>query len=1018
LAHRARRKIWAVLTSLELTLACLFALMLLVVGCTLAQAPLGTWEAVDLFMRSWFVWWSVPGTSLAAPVFPGGVLVGLVLAANLLAAQLSRLELSPRKSGIWIVHAGLILLVAGEFVTGAFQRDMRMAIQEGESASFVESPREVELAVVDTADPSHDDVHAIPERLLARAGSIEIPGTPLSIGVKRYFRNAAFARRTPADGGPAATAGVGTDVSVSELPPVTADDERSRAAALVEPIAAGRSYGTWLVSNALASPQSFVHEGRTYALEMRPRRQLLPYTLALKDFRHDVYAGTDIPKNFSSLVHLSNPSTGEERDVLISMNQPLRYAGRTFYQASFGKSDTLSILQVVENPGWRLPYVAAVLVPLGLLVHFGISLRRGARRQTAARTVAPAPSERRTRIGRLIPFVAGALALAGALATLRPPGETRGFDLDAFGRIPVLDGGRVKPIDSVARNALLVLRGRQSLRYEGRQMGADEWLLDVMFRPAVADAQPLFAIDDPEVLGLMGLGHTSDRYFSVKTLAPHLREVERQAAAARQIDPKRRTRFQRAVVNLFDRVLFYHRLRNTMQPSRTPGLAAEIEHAAEPGAAQRHAALAELAAFRALPPSPGRPPDAFRNTGEALAAAAAGETDPALRPWARVSRAWAAQDARALDRALADLRAVSTAVSPDGTRRAAHEVLFNRAEPFYAGMVIYVLALLVVFASWLWWPAVLRPTAFALLLAAALVHTGGLATRTFLQGRPPVTNLYSSAVFVGWAAVVLGALLERIHRRGFATAVAATSGFASLLVAHHLGGNGDTMEMMRAVLDSNFWLATHVVAITIGYGGTFLAGSLAVGYAIRRHVSRHPEPTAGKALASMTYGVLCFALFFSFVGTVLGGIWADQSWGRFWGWDPKENGALLIVLWNAVILHARLAGLVREKGLMAMAIFGNVITSLSWFGVNMLGVGLHSYGFMDQAFWTLSGFVASQLVLVLLALAPPRFRREAAAPARLAALAAPASPSPSGSRRSASDRPRPRRPHAASGARR
>ena len=100
----------------------------------------------------------------------------------------------------------------------------------------------------------------------------------------------------------------------------------------------------------------------------------------------------------------------------------------------------------------------------------------------------------------------------------------------------------------------------------------------------------------------------------------------------------------------------------------------------------------------------------------------------------------------------------------------------------------------------------------------------------------------------------------------------------------------------------------------------------------------------------MVYGIVCFATLFSFVGTVLGGIWADQSWGRFWGWDPKENGALLIVLWNAIILHARWGGLVRERGLMNLAIFGNIVTAFSWFGVNMLGIGLHSYGFMDAAF--------------------------------------------------------------------
>jgi len=203
--------------------------------------------------------------------------------------------------------------------------------------------------------------------------------------------------------------------------------------------------------------------------------------------------------------------------------------------------------------------------------------------------------------------------------------------------------------------------------------------------------------------------------------------------------------------------------------------------------------------------------------------------------------------------------------------------------------------------------------------------------------------------------------------------VAASAGFASLIIAHHLAMEGDTMEMMRAVLDSNFWLATHVVTVTIGYSGTFLAGIIAIAYTLRKHIAPDPDPATTRALVDMTYGIICFALLFSFVGTVLGGIWADQSWGRFWGWDPKENGALLIVLWNAIILHARMAGYVRERGTMVMAIFGNIITSCSWFGVNMLGVGLHSYGFMDKAFMALSVFIASQVVLMGICYAPARF---------------------------------------------
>lgn len=390
----APHKLWDALTSLKLTIACMAALMVLVVACTLAQVHLGTFGAVDIYMRRWLIWWDVPGSAWSFPVFPGGALVGAVLAVNLAAAQFRRLELSWKKSGLWIVHAGLILLVVGEFVTGMYQVETQMAIEEGASTNFVESPRQTELAVVDTTDAAFDDVYGIPQSLLAHADQIQIPGTPIALNVRRYFRNAAVGMRQPTDPPSPVTAGTFTNVNVRELPPVSSDEEMNMTTALVEPVAGGKSFGTWLVSAQLGAPQSFTYEGRTYQLAIRPRRIYLPYTVTLKKFSHDVYPGTSIPKNFSSLVHLSNPAKGEERDVLIFMNQPLRYDGKAFYQASFGKNDTLSILQVVQNPGWLLPYISCVLVTVGLLVHFAITLRRSMRRQEAGEPgAAPAAVE-------------------------------------------------------------------------------------------------------------------------------------------------------------------------------------------------------------------------------------------------------------------------------------------------------------------------------------------------------------------------------------------------------------------------------------------------------------------------------------------------------------------------------------------------------------------------------------------------------------------------------------------------
>ena len=370
-------RIWALLKSFQLTVVLLALLMCLVVFCTLAQVEMGTQGAVNAYMRS-FIVWNQP-LLLRLP-FPGGALVGLLLTLNLIAKTID-IKLTWQKSGMWLVHAGLVVLFAGEFVAGMMQVDTNLSIEVGQTVNFVQSYKQMELAVIDVTDPTWDEVYSVPDSLLAKGGAVAIPGTPITLNVKKFYANAELASQTPGAPPSLATAGVGPGVSIVERPVVSADNDMNQTSAFVEPVAGGRSYGTWLVSVALGAPQSFTHEGRTYTLAMRLRRQYLPYAFTLKQFRHDVYPGTEIPKNFSSLVQVVNPSRNESREVLIYMNQPLRYEGKTFYQASFGKNDTLSVLSVVENPGWLLPYVSCVLVSLGLLVHFAIVLRRSLKRR-------------------------------------------------------------------------------------------------------------------------------------------------------------------------------------------------------------------------------------------------------------------------------------------------------------------------------------------------------------------------------------------------------------------------------------------------------------------------------------------------------------------------------------------------------------------------------------------------------------------------------------------------------------
>ncbi len=302
-------------------------------------------------------------------------------------------------------------------------------------------------------------------------------------------------------------------------------------------------------------------------------------------------------------------------------------------------------------------------------------------------------------------------------------------------------------------------------------------------------------------------------------------------------------------------------------------------------------------------------------------------------------------------------------------QKASREQLLSFAAPFYNGMGIAVFAGLIAIVSWfspsrLEW---LRRSAVRLMLLVLVIHTVGLIARYLIEGRPPVTTLYTSAIFIGWAAAIFGLLLESAYPHAIGVVVAAAMEFCALFIAHYLHiQDGTTFKVLQPVLNTNFWLATHVVMITLGYAATFVGGFMAVIYIIRAAVGNLASDLA-KALTRMTYAIICFATLASFVGTVLGGLWADQSWGRFWGWDVKENGALMIVIWNAILLHARWGGLVKERGLMCLAVGGNIVTAWSWFGVNNLGIGLHSYGFTSGVMIALLAFGASQIALIVCA---------------------------------------------------
>ncbi|HEY1719589.1 MAG TPA: cytochrome c biogenesis protein CcsA [Verrucomicrobiae bacterium] len=617
---------------------------------------------------------------------------------------------------------------------------------------------------------------------------------------------------------------------------------------------------------------------------------------------------------------------------------------------------------------------------------------------------------------------------------LQPPRD-KDFAFGEFGKLPLVFNGRVKPMDSLARNSLLQIRQTQTLNLEpwkswnAKTISAIEWLANVMMNPQVADDWPVFRVDNPDLATFLKLPERNlaqrqdGEHYSWNQIAPSLQTFDSENERVEKIESAQRSAYERAVVKVHERLELYAQLKNTIEPQDAQNWKQELadyENLVPSGVAAVRAQqagqnydtnvfeafLGELQRFdfmsRLEPPlivpwensgagfqpvQTGKMPvpqsGDWKTVGAVLLEAAkGGKISPAVENYAAMADALKNQNVAGFNSALADLRA---SLVPDFSRALAKsraEVFFNQMQPFYNAMVIYVLAGLLAIFSWFNLSETLRRSAVWLIALAFFIHTTGLIYRIVLQGRPPVTNLYSSAIFIGWGACLLGMILEKFYKNGIGAVVSAGMGFITLVIAQNLALDGDTMEMMRAVLDTNFWLATHVVAVTTGYASTFVAGFLALIYIVRGVFTKTLDETTGKSLARMIYGIVCFATLFSFVGTVLGGIWADQSWGRFWGWDPKENGALIIVLWNALILHLRWGGMIRERGLVICAIGGNIVTSWSWFGVNMLGIGLHSYGFTDAAFKWLVLFVASQIGFIVLGSLPLKMWKSFQTPAQ------------------------------------
>lgn len=558
------------------------------------------------------------------------------------------------------------------------------------------------------------------------------------------------------------------------------------------------------------------------------------------------------------------------------------------------------------------------------------------------------------------------------------------FDYGAFASLPVMHEGRLKPLETFA-----ITESRRVMGHALPRDAAVKWLAITLFDPATASMTPVFGIDDPGLRHQLSLDTGAPGRFSLSDLGPGLIKTE-PVIAGLMMEGTQATAGQKKLLRIHESSISLSQAVGTLSMvvpfEPAPGEKAETWLALRKGEIDLDRHLAEIVAAK------GNDIDRYSAGERRIALTAmqmdmlrnAGKTNTLVRImppqwndgewlspwqmllngrsgpggaeylglWEQMAQAWRAGDS--------SLWQSATQEALDSARRTASvpdfmvEHLYNGLQPLGLAQVIYLGALLLLIVSIRFRPFTLQRAALLVAASGFVVHAAGIIMRIIILDRPPVGTLYESILFVSAVITICAILAERGRRDRIALGGGLCAGILLMGAAPAFAPDGDSMEMLVAVLNTGFWLATHVICITAGYGVSIMAGVIAHIGLLRKN----PD------IDGLLIKTLVCALFFTALGTMLGGIWADQSWGRFWGWDPKENGALLIVIWISWILHGHIGGQLRGAVLLASAAALNIIVALSWFGVNLLNVGLHSYGFTDSMAIGLAAFCILECIII------------------------------------------------------
>ena len=583
--------------------------------------------------------------------------------------------------------------------------------------------------------------------------------------------------------------------------------------------------------------------------------------------------------------------------------------------------------------------------------------------------------------------------------------------------IPIHENGRIKPLDTFVRNQLLVIYGKRSIKSKAlpeelnsKGLSAIDWFFDIAINPDEGDKYRVFNISNPEVVASLGLywdpSHLYNRkeilsglknqidyittiqgkpeaeltQFDIHMLKVYSNVIQYQTLSYSLscllplIQINHKTIAQSLSVNSGDKLSYYQLMRkaNQLSPLMERLLNREKNEWLESDYELQHimGVLNEIdqdkfaRILKIIPPESGNQNEEWQSPWELMESRMIGPNQEKLLITLELFLKSRIDNDTVKNHSLLAEYENLLSLSFKGLFNLNHiklETWTNKAHLFYKSIAFYTLAFLLLAISWMTKPKLLRRISFACLLGGLAFHFYGILLRIIIMQRPPVSTLYESIIFVSLIGVICALLLEYNRKDGMGIFMGAIIGGVLHFVGLGYANDGDTLGMLVAVLNSNFWLATHVTTITIGYGTSLFAGVL--GHVYLLQTIRAPfDKKYLQTVNANVFGATLFALFFTLFGTILGGIWADQSWGRFWGWDPKENGALLIVMWQIMMLHLRITGLVKPMGFALGMILNNIVVILAWFGVNLLNVGLHSYGFATGIAINISLFIAFELI--------------------------------------------------------